>query len=106
MIAPRTIALDALGDVLLTRADAIYRERVLWRLGRWLLRGAIERTSSLFDSATYGGAPILGLRNLVIEAHGGSNARALENAVKLAAVAVRDDECGRTEAGIREIAGS
>ena len=41
-----------------------------------------------------GGAPILGFERIVIKAHGRSQARALENAVKVAAKAVREDVCG------------
>lgn len=94
--------LESMGEVLLARSEQIYQERALWRLARFLLRDAIRRTSNFFDYATYGGAPVLGLERIVIKAHGRSNAHALENAVKVAAKAVRDDVGGRIAAGIAQ----
>jgi glycerol-3-phosphate acyltransferase PlsX len=86
--------LESMGEVLVRMGDAVYRERWRWRAGRFLLRDALARVSNLLDYAAYGGAPILGFERMVIKAHGRSQARALENAVKVAAKAVRDDVCG------------
>jgi glycerol-3-phosphate acyltransferase PlsX len=86
--------LESMGDVLLAMGDAVYSERLRWRAGRFLLRDGLARVSNLLDYASYGGAPILGFERIVIKAHGRSHERALENAVKVAAKAVRDDVCG------------
>jgi glycerol-3-phosphate acyltransferase PlsX len=86
--------LESMGDVLLAMGDAVYSERLRWRAGRFLLRDGLARISNLLDYASYGGAPILGFERIVIKAHGRSHERALENAVKVAAKAVRDDVCG------------
>ncbi len=86
--------LESMGDVLLAMGDAVYSERLRWRAGRFLLRDGLARISNLLDYASYGGAPILGFERIVIKAHGRSRERALENAVKVAAKAVRDDVCG------------
>lgn len=92
--------LEGVGEVVLARGEDVFRQRLPWRLGRWLLRDGMARLSRFFDYASYGGAPILGLERIVIKAHGRSTARALENAVKVAAKAVRDDVCGAIAAGI------
>jgi glycerol-3-phosphate acyltransferase PlsX len=86
--------LESMGDVLLAMGDAVYSEKLRWRAGRFLLRDGLARVSNLLDYASYGGAPILGFERIVIKAHGRSRERALENAVKVAAKAVRDDVCG------------
>jgi glycerol-3-phosphate acyltransferase PlsX len=86
--------LESMGEVLMRMGDAVYAERLRWRAGRWLLRDGLARVSNLLDYATYGGAPILGFERIVIKAHGRSRERALENAIKVAAKAVRDDVCG------------
>jgi glycerol-3-phosphate acyltransferase PlsX len=86
--------LESMGDVLTRMGDAVYRQRLRWRAGRFLLRDGLARVSNLLDYAAYGGAPILGFERIVIKAHGRSPARALENAVKVAAKAARDDVCG------------
>jgi len=56
----------------------------------------------LTDYQEYGGAPILGLQKLVLKCHGKSTARAIANAIKLAAKAVRDDLMGMITRSIQE----
>lgn len=94
--------LESMGEVLVAMGDGVYRERLRWRAGRFLLRDALARVSNLLDYASYGGAPILGFERIVIKAHGRSGDRALVNAVKVAAKAARDDVCGAIRA---ELAG-
>ena len=64
--------------------------RLGWRLGLRLLARGLARLRELTDYTQYGGAPILGFEQLFIKCHGRSNARAIGNAVKVAAKAVRD----------------
>jgi glycerol-3-phosphate acyltransferase PlsX len=64
--------------------------RVAWRFGLKLLSGGIERLRALTDYTQYGGSPILGFEHLFLKCHGRSNARAMSNALKVAAKAVRD----------------
>lgn len=94
--------LESMGDVVLSLGEEVFKRKASWRLGRWLLRGGIARLANLVDYSSYGGAPILGFERIVIKAHGRSNARAIENAVKVAAKAVREDVCGAIAAGVRE----
>ncbi|MDR2161033.1 MAG: phosphate acyltransferase PlsX [Desulfovibrio sp.] len=58
------------------------------RLGTFLARGAFRRFARFVDYAEYGGALLLGLRGIVIVAHGRSNAKAIANAVSMAAAFV------------------
>ncbi|HYB13756.1 MAG TPA: phosphate acyltransferase PlsX [Myxococcota bacterium] len=96
--------LESLGDVVLALGQETFQRSWRWRMGRRLLGDGIESLTRFFDASGYGGAPILGFERIVIKAHGCSNARAIENAVKVAAKAVRDDVCGAIAAGMREIA--
>jgi glycerol-3-phosphate acyltransferase PlsX len=48
------------------------------------LRGAFRRVRSRLDYAEFGGAPLLGVDGVVIIAHGRSNARAIQNALRVA----------------------
>jgi len=52
------------------------------------LVGSILRLYRRIDYREYGGAPLLGIDGVVIVAHGSSNARALRNAVRVAAETV------------------
>jgi phosphate acyltransferase len=77
---------EVLGDVTQQAAE----RRLAWRLGLRLLSSEIERLRALTDYTQYGGSPILGFEQLFIKCHGRSSARAIANAVKVAAKAVRD----------------
>lgn len=58
------------------------------KLGTFLAKGAFGRVARFVDYAEYGGAPLLGLQGIVIVCHGKSNAKAISNATKMAAVFV------------------
>jgi glycerol-3-phosphate acyltransferase PlsX len=55
------------------------------KLGGLLIRPAARRLRTRLDPDTYGGAYLLGLRGLSVIAHGNSSARAIGNAIRLAA---------------------
>lgn len=65
------------------------------KLGGMLIRPAARRLRERLDPDTYGGAYLLGLRGLVVIAHGNSSSRAIENAIRLAARGVEHDVVGR-----------
>ena len=68
-------------------------------MGLTMLSQGIRQLRSMTDWKQYGGAPVLGFDRVVIKAHGRSNARAIRNAVKVAAKAVDRDLAGK----IREL---
>jgi glycerol-3-phosphate acyltransferase PlsX len=59
------------------------------KLGGLLIRPAARALRNRLDPETYGGAYLLGLRGLVVIAHGNSSRRAIANAIALAARGVR-----------------
>jgi glycerol-3-phosphate acyltransferase PlsX len=65
------------------------------RVGYVLSRQAFRRFRRRVDYSEYGGAPLLGLNGLCIVGHGRSSAKAVANAVTMAARAVREDLVGR-----------
>ena len=71
------------------------------KLGGLLIRPATRRLRERLDPDTYGGAYLLGLRGLVVIAHGNSSSRAIENAVRLAARGVEHDVVGRLAQRLR-----
>ena len=54
------------------------------------------------DYHEYGGAPLLGFEGLVLKAHGRSSSRAIGNAIKVAAKAVRDGVCDEIRHAVAE----
>jgi glycerol-3-phosphate acyltransferase PlsX len=96
--------IEGVSEVFTDIASLAAERRLSWRVGLRLLARGIERLRELTDYAHYGGAPILGFEQLFIKCHGRSTARAVSNAVKVAAKAVRDrvpDEIGRAMAVLR-----
>jgi glycerol-3-phosphate acyltransferase PlsX len=58
-------------------------------LGALLAKNALRTIKRRMDPDAYGGAPLLGLNGVVLKAHGSAGARAIMNAVKVCADAVR-----------------
>ena len=94
-----------IGNVLLKTAEGItdvlqglgawaFKRHLSWRLGLRLLGDGLRELKALTDYPDYGGEPVLGFENVVIKAHQKSGAKALANAIKVAAKAQRDDVCG------------
>jgi glycerol-3-phosphate acyltransferase PlsX len=67
------------------------------RLGGLLIRPAARRIRARLEPDTHGGAYLLGLRGLVVIAHGSSSRVAIANAIRLAARGVEHDVVGRLE---------
>jgi glycerol-3-phosphate acyltransferase PlsX len=65
------------------------------RVGGLLLRPALSHLRRRLDPETYGGAYLLGLRGLVVIAHGNSSAWAVANAIRTAANGAEHDVTGR-----------
>jgi phosphate acyltransferase len=95
--------IEGIAEVITDVASTAVRQRVLWRLGMALLRRGIRDVAHLADYTRYGGAPLLGFEQIFIKAHGRSSAPAIENAVKVAAKAVRDGVAQAIAQGIEAV---
>lgn len=51
------------------------------KIGALLIKGPLKKTLKKLDYTEYGGAPLLGLKGLIVKAHGSSNAKAFKNAI-------------------------
>ena len=67
----------------------VFMSGALPMLGALLAKGAFKKFRRTIDYAEYGGAPLLGLKNLAIVCHGRSNSLAITNAVRMAGTFVR-----------------
>lgn len=92
--------LEGVSDVARSVARAASNRSLQWRLALALLGSGIRELRQLTDWKSYGGAPLLGLDRVVIKAHGRSEARAIRNAVKVAAKAVRGNLIERIQSGL------
>jgi phosphate acyltransferase len=92
------VALKLLEGAIRTLLDELREEitaTATGKLGGLLIRPAARRLRHRLDPDTYGGAYLLGLRGLVVIAHGNSSRTAIANAVRLAARGVEHDVVGR-----------
>jgi glycerol-3-phosphate acyltransferase PlsX len=92
------VALKAVEGTIRTILDSLREEitaTTAGTLGGLLIRPAARRLRARLDPDTYGGAYLLGLRGLVVIAHGNSSPTAIANAIRLAARGVDHDVVGR-----------
>jgi phosphate acyltransferase len=97
------VALKALEGTIRTVIEGLREEitkTAFGKLGGLLIRPAARRLRHRLDPDTYGGAYLLGLRGLVVIAHGNSSQTAIANAVRLAARGVEHDVTGKLAANL------
>jgi phosphate acyltransferase len=103
------VALKALEGTIRTILESLRTElesSVRGRLGGLLIRDAARGIRRRLDPDTYGGAYLLGLRGLVVIAHGSSSRVAVANAIRLAARGVEHDVVARLEERLSAFAGA
>ncbi len=70
------------------------------KAGALLSKGAFRNVKKRFDYQEVGGAPFLGLKALVVKAHGSSNAQAFKNAIKQCGVFIERDIVSKIESNL------
>ena len=78
---------EAFGDLIMEMIKSEIQRRWYYQLAALLLRPAFHRVKKVFDYAEYGGALLLGVNGVVLIGHGRSNALAIQNAIRTAALA-------------------
>jgi phosphate acyltransferase len=92
------VVLKLLEGTIRTALDWLRREitaTARGKAGGLLIKPAAARLRAHLDPETYGGAYLLGLRGLVVIAHGNSSRHAVANAIRFAARGVDHDVVGR-----------
>jgi phosphate acyltransferase len=99
------VSLKLLEGTIKTVLDALRSEiasTTRGKLGGLLIRPAARGLRARLDPDTYGGAYLLGLRGLVVIAHGNSSRRAIANAIRLAARGAEHDVVRRLQERLQE----
>jgi glycerol-3-phosphate acyltransferase PlsX len=68
-----------------------FQKNLCSRLGYLMSRQSLKEAYRRLDYAEYGGAPLIGLAGVAIVAHGGSNPRAIKNAIRAARDELQQD---------------
>ncbi len=96
---------EGVGSFLGREVKGLFMKNLGTKLAALLVKGGLRGFKERLNPDTIGGTPFLGLTKPVIKAHGGSSARAIENAVYQAQAAVKADIASDIAAHIEEMAG-
>ena len=75
---------EALAEGLVKGLSATFKDSWYTKLGGLLARPAMKRFMKKLDYAEYGGAPLLGVKGIIIIGHGHSNGRAVASGIRAA----------------------
>lgn len=65
---------EGVGATLISKVKAGMMQNLRSKIGALLVKPALKATLKSFDASQYGGAPLLGLKGLVVKTHGSSKA--------------------------------
>ena len=72
---------EGLGATLISKIKGSMMSNLRSKLGALLVKPAMKKTLKPFDASQYGGAPLLGLKGLVVKCHGNSKETEFKNAI-------------------------
>lgn len=73
---------QGLGVGLLSAFALEAKKHILTKMGLWLCKPVLKQQFSRFDYSEYGGLPLLGVDGICIIAHGKSDSKAIQNAIR------------------------
>ena len=76
--------MEGTSKMLMKALKAAMMKNGMTKLSALMMKGAIKEMRRKFDPAEYGGSPFLGISKPVVKAHGSSDARAFQNAIRAA----------------------
>ncbi len=72
---------EGLAATLLKKIKGSMMQSLKTKIGALLIKPALKSTLKSFDASEYGGAPLLGLKGLVVKTHGSSTAKEVEHSI-------------------------
>lgn len=72
---------EGVGATLISKVKSGMMTSLRGKIGGLLVKPALKKTLKSFDISSYGGAPLLGLKGLVVKTHGSSEANEITNSV-------------------------
>lgn len=72
---------EGVGATMLTMVKKGLMSSFRSKMGALLIKPALKATMKSFDASQYGGAPLLGLKGLVVKTHGSSGANEIKNSI-------------------------
>ncbi len=72
---------EGVSSALLSKVKEGLMSSLQSKLGALLIKSSLKKTMKAFDTSQYGGAPLLGLKGLVVKSHGSSKAIEIKNSI-------------------------
>ena len=69
-----TVLLDVLKEAMMSTVKS--------KIGALMIKDSLKQALKTYDATEYGGAPLLGLKNLVVKAHGSAKAKEIRRAIE------------------------
>lgn len=91
---------EGVGKMFMSELKSAIKSGPLALIGGALLKGALKKTLGRFDAKQYGGAPVLGLKGLVVKVHGNTDGREIKHAVQQCYDFVKADAVNKIAASI------
>lgn len=86
---------EGVGATLISKVKGGMMSSLRSKIGALLVKPALKETLKAFDASQYGGAPLLGLKGLVVKAHGSSKANEIRNSIFQCMTFTQGDICGK-----------
>lgn len=86
---------EGVGSTLISKVKSGMMSTLRSKIGALLVKPALKETLKSFDASQYGGAPLLGLKGLVVKSHGSSKAQEIHNSILQCITFTREDICGK-----------
>jgi len=74
-----------------------FMKNVFTKISALVVKSGLSDIKKKLDYSEYGGAPLLGVKELIVKAHGSSNPKAFKNAIIYAEKALKNDLIGKIE---------
>jgi glycerol-3-phosphate acyltransferase PlsX len=85
---------ESISDFVVTLLKKELSKNFVTKFAAFLLLPALGNIKKSIDYDEFGGAPMLGINGIVFKAHGRAKAKAIKNAIRVTAEAVREDLVG------------
>lgn len=86
---------EGVGGTLIKKIKGGMMSSLRSKIGALLVKSALKETLKAFDASEYGGAPLLGLKGLVVKSHGSSKANEIRNSIFQCITFTQEDICGK-----------
>lgn len=82
---------EGLAATLISKIKAGLKSTTVSKIGAAMAKPALKKTLKSFDTAQYGGAPMLGLNGLVVKTHGSAKSVEVKNSIRQCALFIEQE---------------